>query len=77
MLIKIVSILVIGAILYRVDVPKLIKERNIKGVAMNISLLSVAVVLSIAKVMKLGIPTPLYFVSWLCRPLSNLIKMLY
>ncbi|WP_195574927.1 hypothetical protein [Paenibacillus sp. 1001270B_150601_E10] len=73
---KVIGILVVAVILYWIDMPTLRKQRNKKDIAMFLILLTIAIVLGLAKIFKLYTSTPLYMISWLFKPLSDIIRML-
>lgn len=76
MTIKMIGVFVAAVILFWIDMPILRKQKSIRDIVMFLLLLTAAIVLGLAKVLKLYSSTPLYMISWLFKPLSDLIQML-
>lgn len=74
MTLKIMSILVTVGILCWIDIPVIMKKASkTKDLAIFISLMITATLLSLAIAVKLPIPSPLQLFDQLVRPLNNLI----
>lgn len=73
---KVIGIFVAAVILYWIEMPTLRKQRKKRDIAMFLMLLVVAIVLGLAKLFKLYPSTPLYMITWLFKPFSDLIRML-
>lgn len=76
MMLMVIVVLIFTAIICWSEIPKMWKERRVKDISVFVSLLGGALTLGLIKIMKVSVPTPLYIVIWLCKPLSDLIRML-
>lgn len=74
MAIKVISVLVLATVILLIEMPFLSKHSQPRDIIVFITLLSVTVVVCIAKLLMDNFPTPLYLVSWLFKPISNLIR---
>lgn len=72
--IKITGVLILVGIFFRVGMPGL--KHSLKEMLLFTIIVTAAGVLSILKLLELGVPTPLYFVSWVFKPISELILLL-
>lgn len=76
MIIKVIGCMMAAGVLYWIEFPGLRKQRSKKDIFMFLSLLAVAIVLCLAKIFKVYHTTPLYMISGLFKPISDLIRML-
>ncbi|WP_422656796.1 hypothetical protein ACK8P5_13500 [Paenibacillus sp. EC2-1] len=76
MTIKVIGFIVAAGFLYWIEMPGLRNTRKKKDIFIFISLLAVAIVLGLAKIFKVYHTTPLYLISGLFKPISDLIRML-
>lgn len=76
MTIKVIGFIVVAGFLYWIEMPGLRKQRSKKDIFMFLSLLAAAIVLGVAKIFKIYHTTPLYMISGLLKPISDLIRML-
>ncbi|WP_211750207.1 hypothetical protein [Paenibacillus sp. Marseille-Q4541] len=72
--IKVIGILIFMGILFGLSIPVL--RRSPKEMIIYTIIVTTAGVLSILKFLELTVPTPLYFVSWVYKPISDLILLL-
>lgn len=69
--IKVIGVLILVGVFFRVGIPGL---KHSKKESFLYSLFIIAAgVLSVMKLLKLNVPTPLYFVSWVFKPISDLL----
>ncbi|MNZ45633.1 hypothetical protein D3C78_632930 [compost metagenome] len=77
MLLNIIGFLTAGLLIGWIDIPPLWKEKKRKELTIFLFLLAASLALSLAKAIKLNVPSPLLFIlsgnlkySWCCSPLA-------
>ncbi|HZH58782.1 MAG TPA: hypothetical protein VEY70_04225 [Metabacillus sp.] len=73
---SIVGILLIGLIVFIIDVKPLIKGKNYREISIYSSLLLSGLALSSLLILKVRIPTPLDFITAIYRPFISFIERL-
>ncbi|QBP42860.1 hypothetical protein [Paenisporosarcina antarctica] len=75
-MIKSLAIVLVGGVIFIIKVPPLVKKKQKKEIVVFSSLLIIGVGLSITYAIGKTIPNPLDFITFMLKPLSDLISLL-
>ncbi|MFJ8064505.1 hypothetical protein ACIQYS_07725 [Psychrobacillus sp. NPDC096426] len=73
-MVKTFGILIVAAVIVILEVPQLVKKKLIKEVAIFSVLLAFGVVLSILLAFGVTVPNPVNFLTYMLKPLNNIIN---
>ncbi|UNC91988.1 hypothetical protein [Candidatus Contubernalis alkaliaceticus] len=75
-IIMILAVLVLGAVLFRVEVPRMKKEKLHRELWAFSILLGVGIALVAMKSLDVEVPNPSDFIAWLYSPAADIMKSL-